>query len=101
MDTSELEMDIASVCRICLQDSDTHMVSIYDSDEEHRGVSICEKIENCSGIKVIWLSINGIDLKENVSFPDNTHVRTANSYMSKMSRIFDACTQISTDLPAL
>jgi len=45
-------MDIASVCRICLQDSGTHMVSIYDPDEEHRGVSICEKIENCSGIKV-------------------------------------------------
>lgn len=52
MVTTELVMDIASVCRICLQDSGAHMVSIYDSDEEHRGVSICEKIENCSGIKV-------------------------------------------------
>lgn len=45
-------MDIASVCRICLQDSDTPMVSIYDYDEENRGVSVCEKIENCTGIKV-------------------------------------------------
>ncbi|XP_034485678.1 transcription factor Ouib [Drosophila innubila] len=52
MVTTELVMDIASVCRICLQDSGTHMVSIYDPDEEHRGLSICEKIENCSGIKI-------------------------------------------------
>lgn len=48
-------MDIAAVCRICLQDSDTHMVSIYERDEEHHGVSICEKIENCSGITVGFL----------------------------------------------
>ncbi|EDV94880.1 transcription factor Ouib [Drosophila grimshawi] len=53
MATTELVMDIATVCRICLQDSDTHMVSIYERDEEQRGVSICEKIENCSGIKIV------------------------------------------------
>lgn len=52
MVTTELEMDIASVCRICLQDSDTPMVSIYDHDEENRAVSICDKIEHCTGIKV-------------------------------------------------
>lgn len=45
-------MDIASVCRICLQDSETPMVSIYDYDEENRGASVCDKIENCTGIKV-------------------------------------------------
>lgn len=52
MVTTEFEMDIASVCRICLQDSDTPMVSIYDYDEENRGASVCDKIENCTGIKV-------------------------------------------------
>lgn len=46
-------MDIEAVCRVCLQDSDTHMVSIYERDEGQRGLSICEKIEICSGIQVI------------------------------------------------
>ncbi|KAH8311201.1 hypothetical protein KR044_004797 [Drosophila immigrans] len=53
MVTTELVMDIASVCRICLQDNDAHMVSIYELDEGQRGVSICDKIENCCGIKII------------------------------------------------
>lgn len=53
MAPNELLMDIEAVCRVCLQDSDTQMVSIYERDEEQRGLSICEKIENCSGIKVI------------------------------------------------
>ncbi|KAH8394512.1 hypothetical protein KR215_002341 [Drosophila sulfurigaster] len=53
MDTTEPVLDISSVCRICLQDNDAHMVSIYDHDEQQRGVSICDKIEHCCGIKII------------------------------------------------
>ncbi|XP_017968694.1 zinc finger protein 570 [Drosophila navojoa] len=56
MAANELLMDIGAVCRVCLQDSDTHMVSIYERDEEQRGLSICEKIENCSGIKIVRTS---------------------------------------------
>ncbi|KAH8420723.1 hypothetical protein KR222_003122 [Zaprionus bogoriensis] len=56
MTTSEVELDIATVCRICLQDSDAHMLSIYERDEEHRGApSICEKIEHCTGVKVFMI----------------------------------------------
>ncbi|KAH8359032.1 hypothetical protein KR093_004043 [Drosophila rubida] len=52
MVTTERVLDIASVCRVCLQDNDAHMVSIYDYDEEQRGISICDKIEHCCSIKV-------------------------------------------------
>ncbi|XP_033149929.1 zinc finger protein 26 [Drosophila busckii] len=51
MVTTELVLDLAIVCRICLQDSEVQMISIYERDEQ-RGISISEKIESCSGIKI-------------------------------------------------
>lgn len=94
-------MDIAAVCRICLQDSDTHMVSIYERDEEHHGVSICEKIENCSGITVGFLFLRRVKAIKFYFFLDGTHLRAAHPHLLEMSRVSNASAQIPTDLPAL
>ncbi|XP_022209838.2 transcription factor Ouib [Drosophila obscura] len=54
MSTSELVLDMVSVCRTCLQDGDAHMVSIYEPDKEkdRGGILLCEKIESFSGIQI-------------------------------------------------
>lgn len=50
----ELRLDMLNVCRTCLQDGDSHMVSIYEGaeDKERGGISLWEKLESFCGIQV-------------------------------------------------